>query len=98
MTGHDACRRARLHDGRWTCTYCGAELGIGDRETVNLRLELVPIGQRDELPAYGLPPHRVKGGPVPARESGRNRGVLPLPIAVYCPRRGECGRLQHMHG
>jgi len=102
---HDRCRRAtwssdvRVHawSGQWTCYHCGEALAIGSSGGADLRQELVPMpNRRDGLATFGLRPARYRSGQQPS-EARTYRGIIPIPIGVYCPRPGICGRFQHLH-
>jgi hypothetical protein len=104
---HSTCRRATWHYdrstrlGEWRCFKCQEVLAVmrAFETRVDLRHDLGPLPMRDELlPVYGLPKWKTARGKQPStRDRFRFRGLLPLPIAVYCPRPGVCGRLQHLH-
>jgi hypothetical protein len=68
------------------------------RDRANIRAEFVPLNDRREgLPTFGLPQRRLTSnkdprGRLPAE--GTFTGPHDLPVFVYCPRRGICGRGQ----
>jgi hypothetical protein len=111
MIDHGHCRRATWHpggvagyDGEWRCYKCGEPIAKGSFQgRLALRLGLVPVGERDGLPAFGLPLRTMAGRRDPhGALLGAVRGFaaaspVPLPVVVYCPLRGVCGVPQHLH-
>ena len=107
MTDHDECRRATWTPsddprspfvGEWSCYHCGEPLAHADRfggALVDGRL--IPTNKRmDGLVTFGMPEkYRASGARIP-RSQGY-AGPHRLPLAVYCPRPGVCGRVQHLH-
>lgn len=104
---HSACRRATWSLNVWRCASCRERLGWttqGHRRHVKLRGELVPANvQHGNLPTFGLSKARLGAGGSVANwtragmlSGAKDRRLVPLPAAVYCPRRGVCGVLQHL--
>jgi hypothetical protein len=84
--------------GEWRCYACGEPLAMGNRfgrAIVDARL--IEIGTAiDGLVTFGLPDkYRIVERPRIPR-GGRYAGSHKLPLAIYCPRPGVCGRAQQL--
>jgi hypothetical protein len=104
--------RAQRTAKGWACFACGELIAKpislrSDDGTVevsslevSLRSNLEPRGVTPEaLPIFGLPQRTLRGRHEARhadRTGDRFTRAIKLPVAVYCPRRGVCGRLQRI--
>ena len=107
MTDHQTCKRAVWRatgsesEGEWRCYACGEWLANQDfANGIVLRPDMVSLGERDGIKAFGLPRRVMRGkgtGRASAPASRRFPWAPKDGAFVYCPRQGVCGRGQHLH-
>jgi hypothetical protein len=108
VSDHDSCRRATWapsaeangpFTGEWHCYHCGELLALSSRAMrAYIETRLIQTAARvDGLVTFGLPDKYRLTSRARIPRKTRFSGPLPLPLAIYCPRPGVCGRVQHLH-
>jgi hypothetical protein len=108
MSDHKSCRRATWSPsanprspftGEWHCYHCGELLAMSSRFSESyIESRLIQAATRvDGLVTFGLPERYRTTSRARIPKKVRFSGPHPLPLAIYCPRPGVCGRVQHLH-